>query len=139
MYKVNREEEGGAIYPSLILQIHYLVKSSTHPFMCYYLFIFWKLFFIFYVDWPRVADSRVILVCTVLVATTYRVKNNRIAGYSLTVPPGTADTTVRTNGRVYVKYNDFEFYPLYLVYYRRKPEDRYLSKYYTTNSSSRII
>lgn len=44
-------------------------------------------------------------------------------GYKLIVPPGTADTTVSRDGYVYVKYNDFDFYPLHLVYYYNDYDD----------------
>jgi len=80
------------------------------------------------------AERRVIIVCTVLVCRTWKVKKNN---YGMTVPPGKADTTVSPNGRVYVKYNDFETYPLFLVYYRR-PDSR-LSRYFSDpNTSTRF-
>lgn len=80
-----------------------------------------------------------IIVCTVLVAKTWRVNNNnknkRLPNKELIVPPGTCDTTVSPNGRVYVKYYDYEFYPLYMVYYRRRPEHVPLSRYYNISNN----
>ncbi|CAI6368088.1 unnamed protein product [Macrosiphum euphorbiae] len=74
--------------------------------------------------------TRVIMICWVLVGETYVVSGQReYAGRSLVVPPGCADTTMSYNGRVYVKYNNNEFYPLYFVYYQRRPEDLTQSKY----------
>lgn len=55
----------------------------------------------------------------------------------LDVPPGTADTTVSPNGRVYVKYNDYEFCPLYMVYYSCKREDLRQSRYFTGKNGPR--
>jgi hypothetical protein len=63
------------------------------------------------------AGNRVIMICSVLVAKTYEVNHKLNEGKNLIVPPGMVDTTVSRNGCVYVKYNDFEFYPLHLVYY----------------------
>lgn len=39
------------------------------------------------------------------------------------IPPGQADTTVSRDGCVYVKYNDFDFYPLHFVYYSYESDD----------------
>jgi len=63
------------------------------------------------------AGNRVIMMCSVLVAKTYEVNHKLNEGQNLIVPPGMVDTTVSRDGCVYVKYNDFEFYPLHLVYY----------------------
>ncbi|XP_022181091.1 uncharacterized protein LOC111041189 [Myzus persicae] len=49
---------------------------------------------------------------------------------SLIIPPGTADTTVSPNGHVFVKYTDFESYPLFFIYYRWTPELLNESKYF---------
>lgn len=41
--------------------------------------------------------------------------------YGLQVPSTTAfDTTISVSGKVIVKYDDNNFYPLYIVYYRLK-------------------
>jgi len=52
----------------------------------------------------------------------------------LVVPPARADTTMSDNNRVYVKYNDNDFYPLYFVHYRNRPEHLTSSKYFRANS-----
>lgn len=71
------------------------------------------------------------MVCTVLVhkKSTKVVKPNS----GLSIPPEMADTTVSPNGRVYVKYNDYEFYPLHFVYYQRRLEDLSMSRYFNQN------
>ncbi|XP_003240369.1 uncharacterized protein LOC100159417 [Acyrthosiphon pisum] len=82
-------------------------------------------------------ETRVIMICWVLVGETYVVPRQReYAGRSLVVPPGCADTTMSHNGRVYVKYNNNEFYPLYFVYYQRKPEYLTNSKYFRRDKIS---
>lgn len=73
--------------------------------------------------------KRVIIVCSVLVARTRMVQ----PGNDIVVPPETIDTTVNTEKLVYVKFNDYEFYPLYMVYYRRTPEDLCQSRYFNRN------
>lgn len=83
---------------------------------------------------PADAGSRVIIVCAVLVNKTQRVSGKHAQG-NLIVPPGDVDTTVSTNGRVYVKYNDYEFYPLYFMHYQRAPEHLNESKYFRGNNS----
>ncbi|KAL5234150.1 hypothetical protein ACI65C_001560 [Semiaphis heraclei] len=87
----------------------------------------------YYADKLPKEGSRVIIVCAVLVNKTQRVSGNRGQG-NLMVPPGNADTTVSPNGRVYVKYNDYEFYPLYFMYYQRAPEHLNESKYFRGNN-----
>jgi len=89
----------------------------------------------YYADYSTGEERRVILVCMVLVAKKSQVVGN--TGFKLHVPPGSADTTVSPNGRVYVKYNDFEFYPLFMVYYRRKPEDRLKSRYFNAKANNK--
>ncbi|XP_050053163.1 uncharacterized protein LOC114128066 isoform X1 [Aphis gossypii] len=69
--------------------------------------------------------DRVIMICSVLVDETYKVNHKRNKGYNLIVPPGTADTTVSSDGCVYVKYNDFDFYPLYFVHYQSNDYEEY--------------
>lgn len=61
------------------------------------------------------------MICSVLVSKTHEVNHKWNEGYNLIVPPGKADTTVSRD--VYVKYNDFDFYPLNLVYYYQSSED----------------
>lgn len=91
-----------------------------------------QFFFLFLFSWPADADIRVIIVCAVLVNKTQRVSGNHNDG-NLIVPAGSADTTVSSNGRVYVKYNDYDFYPLYLMFYQRTPEHLNESKYFRNN------
>jgi len=55
-------------------------------------------------------------------------------GGTLIVPPNSADTTNSSNGYVYVKFNDNEFYPMYFVYYDRKSEHMNKSKFYCVNN-----
>jgi len=55
-------------------------------------------------------------------------------GDNLIVPPCRADTTVNHNGRVYVKYNDNDFYPKYFVYYSQRSEHMTESKYFRGNT-----
>ncbi|XP_060881192.1 ras guanine nucleotide exchange factor R-like [Metopolophium dirhodum] len=83
----------------------------------------------YYADHFPKEENRVIIVCAVLVNKTQRVSGNQ----NLIVPAGGADTTLSSNGRVYVKYNDYDFYPLYLMYYRRTPEHLNESKYFRNN------
>lgn len=73
------------------------------------------------------------MICSVLVRKTYDIPEGD-NGDSLIVPPGCADTTVSHNGRVYVKYNDNDFYPKYFVYYTRTSENMTESKYFRGNT-----
>ncbi|XP_060880694.1 uncharacterized protein LOC132952417, partial [Metopolophium dirhodum] len=77
---------------------------------------------------------RVIIVSTVLLNETYLIKKwnkeNR-----LFIPPGTADTTVSPNGHVFVKYYDFESYPMFFVYYRWTPEILNESKFFISKTN----
>nr|BAH71122.1 ACYPI008688 [Acyrthosiphon pisum] len=77
-------------------------------------------------------DSRVLMICCVLVGVTYVPKE--MFARSLIVPPDRADTTVSICHKVYVKYNDYEFYPLYFVYYRLRREHLFSSKYFSRNN-----
>ncbi|XP_050439170.1 uncharacterized protein LOC126844801 isoform X2 [Adelges cooleyi] len=72
----------------------------------------------FYAD-NRGPDSRAILVCSVLIGRSHRLPplRNKNAVHNIKCPPAGCDTTVSSSKRVYVKYNDFEFYPKYIVYY----------------------
>ncbi|XP_022168125.1 probable serine/threonine-protein kinase DDB_G0267686 [Myzus persicae] len=90
----------------------------------------------YYADKFTKEDSRVIIVCAVLVNKTHRVSGKRNEG-NLIVPPGSVDTTVSPNGRVYVKYNDYDFYPLYFMHYQRTPEHLNESKYFHNNPHSK--
>lgn len=63
------------------------------------------------------------MICSVLVNETYKVDHKRNEGDYLIVPPDTADTTVSCDGFVYVKYNDFDFYPLYFVHYQSNNDE----------------
>lgn len=40
------------------------------------------------------------------------------------------DTTISNNQYVFVKYIDYEFYPMYMIYYRRTPEYALQSLFY---------
>ncbi|CAI6369389.1 unnamed protein product [Macrosiphum euphorbiae] len=86
----------------------------------------------FYSD-NSAGGRRVIMICSVLVRKTYDIPEGD-NGDSLIVPPGCADTTVSHNGRVYVKYNDNDFYPKYFVYYTRTSENMTESKYFRGNT-----
>uniref|UniRef100_A0A2S2PH98 Poly [ADP-ribose] polymerase n=1 Tax=Schizaphis graminum TaxID=13262 RepID=A0A2S2PH98_SCHGA len=87
----------------------------------------------YYADNSPSEDTRVIMMCLVLEKKTYVVPR-RYLGSTLVIPPDQADTTMSHNKRVIVKYNDNEFYPLYFVYYQRRPEYRTTSKYNHANS-----
>ncbi|XP_060879748.1 transcription factor SPT20 homolog [Metopolophium dirhodum] len=80
----------------------------------------------YYADHSPKEESRVIIVCAVLVNKTQRESGNQ----NLIVLSGNSDTTVSSNGRAYVKYNDYDFYPMYLMYYRRTLEHLNESKYF---------
>lgn len=58
--------------------------------------------------------ERALIICRVLVQ---RIKNVRV-NYNLNVVPDFYDTAKSRNGMVYVKFNDYEFYPQYIVNYR---------------------
>ncbi|XP_022181093.1 uncharacterized protein LOC111041191 [Myzus persicae] len=75
---------------------------------------------------------RVIMLCCSLVGETY-VPQETFAR-SLIIPPDSADTTMSNDGRVYVKYNDYEFYPLFFVYYKLRREHLIGSKYFRRNN-----
>lgn len=75
------------------------------------------------------ADRRVLMICCVLVGETH-VPREEFAR-SLIVPPDHADTTVSGCRNVYVKYNDYEFYPLYFVYYQLRSEQLISSRFFT--------
>ncbi|XP_060879818.1 uncharacterized protein LOC132951834 [Metopolophium dirhodum] len=83
----------------------------------------------YYADNSSIEETRVIMICSVLVGETYVIRKQNV-GNNLIVPPGRADTTMSHNGRLFVKYNDNEFYPLYFVYYQKRPEQLTRSKYF---------
>ncbi|KAL4149537.1 hypothetical protein QTP88_003468 [Uroleucon formosanum] len=74
-------------------------------------------------------DRRVLMICCVLVGETH-VPREEFAR-SLIVPPDHADTTVSGCRNVYVKYNDYEFYPLYFVYYQLRRVHLISSRFFT--------
>jgi len=47
----------------------------------------------------------------------------------LNVIPNVFDTAKSFNGMVYVKFNDYEFYPQYIVYYREHTTENNLTQY----------
>lgn len=53
------------------------------------------------------------LICKVLTKNIEEVS----ISYNLNVPTNKYDTTSGNNGRVYVKFDDYSFYPEYIVYY----------------------
>lgn len=58
--------------------------------------------------------ERAFIICRVLVQKVKEVKVN----YGLDVLHNYYDTAKSKSGMVYVKFNDYEFYPQYIVYYR---------------------
>lgn len=69
--------------------------------------------------------ERAFIICRVLVQRIKDVKVN----YSLNVVPNFFDTAKSKNGMVYVKFNDYEFYPQYIVYYREHVDHQYIDMY----------
>ncbi|XP_065213371.1 uncharacterized protein LOC135840673 [Planococcus citri] len=66
-------------------------------------------------------SQKAFIICDVLVGDL------ALTNSCATIPAGKCDTHRSTNGHVYVKYEDFTFYPKYALYYD-KPDDR-LSKF----------
>ncbi|VVC34070.1 Poly(ADP-ribose) polymerase, catalytic domain [Cinara cedri] len=69
---------------------------------------------------PRYAHTHagsdgVFVVCKVLMSV---IQNLYLANYNLKIPSDGYDTTLGNNGQVYVKYDDFTFYPKYIIYYK---------------------
>lgn len=58
--------------------------------------------------------ERAFIICRVLVQKIKDINVN----YGLNIIPNSFDTALSKNGMVYVKFNDYEFYPQYIVYYR---------------------
>ena len=94
--------------------------------------------FLFLFSWSA-AGIRVVIMSTVLINDTYLVTKKWNSRNSLIIPPGTSDTTVSPNGHVFVKYTDFESYPLFFVYYRWTLELLNENKYFKaiTNNNSK--
>lgn len=59
--------------------------------------------------------ERAFIICRVLVQ---RIKD--VDCYELDIIPSFYDTAKSRNGMVYVKFNDFEFYPQYIVYFKER-------------------
>lgn len=53
---------------------------------------------------------------------------------NMKIPPGMVDTTISPEKLVYVKYNDYEFYPLYMVYYRCIVTDPWINRHICKNN-----
>lgn len=53
-----------------------------------------------------------------------RIKDVQV-NYNLNIIPNFFDTAKSKNGMVYVKFNDYEFYPQYIVYYREHNVGQY--------------
>lgn len=68
-----------------------------------------------------VSIERAFIICRVLVQ---KVKDVSVS-YDLNIVPNYYDTAKSKNGMVYVKFNDFEFYPQYIVYYREHKVSQY--------------
>lgn len=66
--------------------------------------------------------ERAFIICKVLVQNIQDVSVN----YSLNMIPNFFDTALSKNGMVYVKFNDYEFYPQYIVYYREHNVSQYV-------------
>jgi len=85
-----------------------------------------------------VAGVRVIVMSTVLINDTpYLVTEKLDRKNRLIIPPGNADTTVSPNDHVFVKYTDFESYPLFFIYYRWTPELFNESKYFNAITNNK--
>lgn len=65
--------------------------------------------------------ERVFIICRVLVQKIKEVS----VSYDLDIIPNYYDTAKSKNGMVYVKFNDFEFYPQYIVYYKEHNVSQY--------------
>ncbi|CAH1714505.1 uncharacterized protein LOC114132177 isoform X3 [Aphis gossypii] len=73
----------------------------------------------------EISIERAFIICRVLVQNIKDVSVN----YHLNVIPNIFDTAKSTNGMVYVKFNDYEFYPQYIVYYREHNLSQYSDPY----------
>ncbi|XP_025412575.1 uncharacterized protein LOC112685020 isoform X2 [Sipha flava] len=68
--------------------------------------------------------ERAFIICRVLVQKIKDISVN----YGLNMIPNSFDTALSKNGMVYVKFNDYEFYPQYIVYYREHNVSQYVDK-----------
>lgn len=68
--------------------------------------------------------ERAFIICRVLVQ---RIKEFKEC-YGLNIIPDYYDTGKSKNGMVYVKFNDYEFYPQYIIYYKEKNHN-FVSQY----------
>lgn len=59
--------------------------------------------------------DRAVIICNVLVANTCPVGDR---AWGLTIPPYNLDTVEGNNSKVYVKFNDNEFLPRFVVYFK---------------------
>lgn len=66
--------------------------------------------------------ERAFIICRVLVQ---RIKDVHV-NYNLNIIPNYFDTAKSKNGMVYVKFNDYEFYPQYIVNYREHNVGQYI-------------
>ncbi|KAL5234923.1 hypothetical protein ACI65C_002333 [Semiaphis heraclei] len=73
----------------------------------------------------EISIERAFIICRVLVQ---RIKDVNV-NYNLNVIPNVFDTAKSLNGMVYVKFNDYEFYPQYIVYYREHNLTQYADPY----------
>lgn len=64
-------------------------------------------------------EDKVMIVALVLICNTYKtpMKGNR---NNMVVPPQGFDSTVNQNGQLLVKYDDDEFYPAYVIWYKKQ-------------------
>lgn len=69
--------------------------------------------------------ERAFMICRVLIQRTKEIN----VDYSLNVVPNHYDTAKSKNGMVYVKFNDYEFYPQYIVYYKEHNISQYDDMY----------
>lgn len=96
-----------------------------------YAFIFFShscfilIYFIIIFFYLEISIERAFIICRVLVQSIKDVSVN----YHLNVIPNIFDTAKSTNGMVYVKFNDYEFYPQYIVYYREHNLSQYSDPY----------
>ncbi|XP_022181092.1 uncharacterized protein LOC111041190 [Myzus persicae] len=65
---------------------------------------------------------RVIILSYVLMNAMLWVNEKEFSRMDMTIPPCMADTIVSGNESFYVKYNDFESYPFFFVYYLWSPK-----------------
>lgn len=76
--------------------------------------------------------ERAFIICRVLVQ---RIKDVKVS-YGLNMIPSFYDTAKSINGMVYVKFNDYEFYPQYIVYYKEHNVSQYQQDMHSNNYNS---